>query len=335
MSIDLPAELLTASSGSAGDTVFSRNQHGPYTRPRTAPIDPGSARQLAVRAALSQCVTAWNTTLTQAEREAWDRYALACLQSSPLGRRTNVGGLDMYVRSNVPRIQAAEVTLPRVDVAPWLFDLGSFTPLNRVVLNVIDDTLHPVFDDTDPWVTEAGAAMLFYLSALQPLTRNFWAGPYRFLGSLLGSDPTLSSPATFSLPVPAGIPARAFVRGRVTRSDGRLSHSFRLPADIDPQVPPVYTGAVFDPLGGAPVQLTVSFDTPIRDNAHTAGSWLWRYSNRLYYPFSAVTDAGAVVLLAFIGPVNVGPNVVRYAPAIPDVYGLLTGIAVLSFTQPF
>ena len=335
MSIAIPTELLSASSGSVGNTVFARNQHGPYTRARTTPVDPATALQLAVRAALSQCVTAWNATLTEPERRGWDAFSLAVRTCNGLGISRNAGGLAMFVRANVSRIQAAEVSLPRVDQAPTSFTSPPFTPLTRVVLNIIDDTLHPIFDQSDAWATETGAAMLFWASPAVALTRNFYKGPYRYLGSLLGSDPTLQSPATFPLPAPAGTGQHVFIRGRATRSDGRISHSFRLPADIDPQVPPAYTSAVFDPLGGAPVQLTVTFDSPIRDDAHVAGSWLWRFANRLYFPFSAVTDAGDVVLLAFIGPVNPGVNVVRYSPVVPDVYGLLTGIAALPFTQPF
>jgi hypothetical protein len=40
-------------------------------------------------------------------------------------------------------------------------------------------------------------------------------------------------------------------------------------------------------------------------------------------------------LTSFIGPPNPGPDIVRYLPTVPDVYGLLTGIAVAAFTQSF
>lgn len=333
MSIDVPTELLTASSGSVGDTVFSRNQHGPYTRDRTSPVDPATALQVAVRAALSECVTAWRTTLTETERSGWDAFALALRTRTALGRSANAGGLGMYVRANVPRIQAASAAVPRVDQAPALYNSAAPTPITRVVLNIVDDTFHPFFDESDAWVTEAQAALLFYASAPRPLTVNFSNGPYRLAGFLRGNDPTLSSPATLPLPVPAGTDQRVFIRGRLTRKDGRLSPAFRLPADIAPQVAPLYTGAVFTPLTPTRSRLTVSFDSPLRREPHAAGSWDWRIFDTLFSPFSAFTDGNTIVLTSFTGPPNIGPDIVRYNDQpIPDVNGLLTGLPVLSFT---
>lgn len=335
MPIEVPEELLTASSGAVGDLVFSHNQHGPYTRARTAPIDPATAAQLAVRAALAQCVTAWNATLTGPERRGWDAFALAVRTRTALGRSTNPGGLAAFVRANVPRIQAAVGGSPRVDQAPALFTSAPFTPVTRVVLNVVDDTFHPFFAESDPWSTESGAAMMFATSPPQPLTRNFWAGPYRFAGSLLGSNPFLSSPGTIPLAFPAVASERVFVRGRLTLADARISSAFRLTADTVPQVAPLFTGAVFAVLTPPNFQLTVSFDALIRQQLLAAGNWLWRFQNRLFNPFSAVVDGDTVVLTSLEGPPNVGLDIVRYLPAPRDVFGLLTGIPVATFVLPF
>lgn len=331
MPIDVPTELLTASSGSVGDVVFSRNQHGPYTRARTAPFDPGSALQLAVRAALSQCVTAWRNTLTAPVRRSWDVYALAVRTATALGRSTHAGGLGMYVRANVPRIQAAEASLPRVDQAPSLFNRPPFTPITRVVLNIVDDTIHPFFADADSWVTEDGAAMLFYVSPPQPLTRNFWAGPYRYAGPLLGSDPRLSSPATIAIPFPAGAAERVFVRGRLTSSDARLSHAFRLPADIVPQVAPLPILAT-QTGGGATIAIT--FDALIRDQLHSRLPWTWRFNNARHTCRSATSRPSGLRLSAAPGTsLDPGPDVLDYAPPPSDVHGLLTGLQVAPFAN--
>lgn len=336
MSIDVPAELLSASSGSAGDVVHTRNQHGRYVKPRVTPADPATALQVSVRSHLAECVNAWNAVLTQAERGAWERYARAVRLTGPTGRRNNVGGLPTYIRSNVPRLQAAGGTIGRVDVAPTLLDLAPFAPVPRVVLNVVDQTFHPFFAESDRWVAESGAAMLFYLSAPRPLTVNFWNGPYRYAGRLTGADPALSSPATLPLLEAVAIDERLFIRLRVTRADARLSKPARLPVDIVPQVAPLYTGAVFEDLGGGRFQLTVAFDALIRRQVHAPASWLWRFQDYLYYPTTVTTDRDTVVLLArTIGPLNPGPDIADYNPVVPDVYGLLTGIAAPPFTQPF
>lgn len=326
--------LVSRASGSVGDLVFSHNQHGPYTRDRTAPVDPATVRQLAVRAALSALVTAWRTVLTQTERQAWDVFSLAVRTRTALGTSTNAGGLAMYVRANVPRIQAEEVTLPRVDAAPTLYDHAPFTPVPRVVLNLVDKTFHPFFLESDPWVTETGAAMIFWASLPVATTRNFFKGPYQIAGTLLGSDIRLSSPATLEVPQPAIPPNRVFVRGRVTRADGRLSESFRLPADPVAQVAPLPVSAVFTPLIFPRAFVDVTFDALIKPQPHFPGNWTVRRGNSIW----AVTGVAVlqdVVRLAIINVgVQIGLDIVAYTATPPDLNGLLTGLPVLPFTIP-
>ncbi len=330
MAIDIPTELLTASSGSVGDVVFSRNQHGPYTRGRITPTDPASARQLVVRDALAECVTAWNATLSTAERRAWDAFALAVRTSTALGRSTHAGGLGMYVRANVPRIQAAVGGTPRVDQAPTQHDSASPTPIVRVVLNFIDDTLHPFFTDSDPWTTETGAALLIYASAPQPLTRHSWNGPYRLVGSLLGSDPTLSSPGTVNLDQPAAVNERVFVRGRLTRADARLSPDFRLPADPVPQVAPLPISAVISLAPPRPT-LVVTFDALLRREPHAAFNWTVWHNFRKYRTLTVQTAGNQATLTLLDLRFEIHADVVEYTPPPNDVNGLLTGIPVATF----
>ena len=334
MPIEVPTEFLTVSSGSVGDLVFSHNQHGPYTRARTAPTDPASAPQLAVRAALSQSVTAWRTTLTETERRHWDDFALRLRTRTALGRSTNAGGLGMYIRANVPRLQAAEPSLSRVDQAPTLFTSAPFTPITRVVLNIVDATIHVFFDDSDAWVTQPGAAMLFYASPPQPLTRHFWAGPYRYAGPILGKvlgHPT--SPATIALPVPAGPDDRVFVRFRLTLSDGRLSASARLPADHLPQVPPVPT-AVASQFVFPTLIVDVTFDHLLQGSTLSTAPWSVRLTGRDWNISSARVEANRVRLLCTRGAVDPGLDLVTYAPPPADVVALLTGLPAAGFTRP-
>ena len=326
--------LLTQQSGSVGETVFSRNQHGPYTRDRSVPSDPATAQQLAVRAALSQCVTAWKTTLTGTERRAWDDFAHAVRVRTALGRRTNAGGLGMYIRANVPRIQAAVGGSPRVDQAPTSRTSAQFTPITRVVLNVVDDTLHPFFAESDAWVTETGAAMLFYASDQQPLTRNFWAGPYRFAGSLLGSDPRNFSPGTIPTPFPTTIAHRVFIRARLTRADARLSPAFRLPADTVAQVAPLPISAVFTPLVPPRARVDVTFDAIIRDEPHLRTNWTVRFGNSVWTVLFTSTLDDVVRLTVTNTAILIGPDFVAYAPPPFDVNGLLTGLPVAAFSIP-
>lgn len=335
MSIDALTGLLSTASGSVGDTVFSRNQHGPYTRARTAPFDPGSAQQLAVRAALSESVSTWRTTLTQAERQSWDAYALAVRTRTALGRSTNPGGLAMYVRTNVPRLQAAEPSLPRVDQAPTRLTSPDFTPITRVVLNIVDDTIHPFFNLDDAWTRSSTAGMLFYVSAPQSRARNFWAGPYRFAGVVFGRPfPPPPNPATIPIPFPAPFNTRVFVRFRLTLPDGRLSHSARLPADFVPLLPPTPINATVDSV--FPLILDLFFDDILRGVALDPTNWTIRFNNTAYNVFSiavALFDPTQVRMVAgLVGP-DPGADVVTFAPPPFDLFGLLTGLPVTAFAN--
>lgn len=334
MPIQIPTELLTASSGSVGDLVFSRNQHGPYTRARTSPTDPASALQLAVRAALTGLVNAWKNTLTQTERKSWDAFALAVRTRTALGRSTNAGGLGMYIRANVPRIQAAAPALPRVDQAPTLFTSAPFTPITRLVLNIVNDTLYVFFDASDAWVTETGAAMLFYASPPQLLARNFWAGPYRYAGPILGNPfPRPGSPATIPLPFPAGLDQRVFVRFRLTRADARLSASARLPADHLPQVPPVPT-AVASQFIFPTLLVDITFDHLLQGTLLATAPWSVRQAGRDWNIGTARVDDNRLRLFCTRGIVDPGPDQVTYAPPPADVIALLTAIPAAAFVRP-
>lgn len=322
--------LLTQTSGSTGQTVYSRNQHGPYTRDRTLPFDPATALQVAVRDALAACVTAWKTTLTEPERSGWDEFALAVRTRTALGRRTNAGGLGMYIRANVPRLQASVGGSPRVDQAPTLFDSAAPTPIVRVVLNFRHDTVHPFFTESDPWVTEDDAALLLYASPPQPLTRNFWAGPYRLAGTILGSSTTPpTSPGTLPLPLPATLNQRVFVRLRLTRADARLSPSVRLPADAVAQDRPLPVSATWN--GGAPPTVDVLFDQLLRDETHSVTPWFVRHTNEAFSTTLALTDRDTIRLTLSTVGLDFGADEVNYTPPPRDLHSLLNGTLVRVF----
>ena len=276
--------LVSRASGSADLITWSHNQYGPYFQTRSLPTDPNTLLQQAVRTAMATLTARWRDTLTSAQRRSWDVYASNVTLSSVLGRERNVGGLAQYIRSNVPRVQATEVSLPIVDTAPTLFSLPPSTPITRVVLNPTDDTIHPFFNRNDPWATDAGSALLFWASPPQPTTVNFYAGPYRYAGAILARPfPPPHNPGTLSLPWPATAADRVFIRCRLTTSDGRLSSSLRLPADIVPQLAPLPVSCRYRP---DPSTFIMAFDTLLRTEAHNTLNWiphfgdvLWRVSN--------------------------------------------------------
>lgn len=62
-------------SGSIGATVHSHNRFGQYIRARSVPVNPNTARQVIARNAARSIMIAWQNTLTQDQRDAWNVYA--------------------------------------------------------------------------------------------------------------------------------------------------------------------------------------------------------------------------------------------------------------------
>lgn len=214
--------------GSIGGYTYSRNRTGAYIRNRTVPVNPGSAFQSAVRALVAQLSNAWVTVLTVAQRAAWDAYADAVHLPNSLGEERNVGGLGMYIRGNVARLQANETGLLRIDDGPLDLTVGEFTPPQISQLSEAAQTFGVLFDDTDLWVDESGSAMLVYASRPQNASVNYFKGPYRYAGVIEGDDtvpPT--SPATIAVPFPFSEDQKVFFRVNVSRDDGRLGAEFR------------------------------------------------------------------------------------------------------------
>lgn len=217
--------LIGEASGSVGSNTFSHNRGGQYVRQRAVPTDPASVFQIAIRGFVAALTSGWNSTLTPAQRAAWDIYALNVLLPDTLGEPRNVGGLGMYTRSNVPRLQAG---LPRVDDGPTIFNLGTFTNPTFDTFVAAVETYNVNFDNTDAWANEDDAAMLLFSSRPQNPTINFFKGPYRadaaILGNLAGPP---ASPVVTLAAFPFAVGNRVFVYMRISRADGRLSAQFR------------------------------------------------------------------------------------------------------------
>ncbi len=224
MAIIKLGEGVAAASGSLGGVTFSRNRGGPYIRRRVVPVNPNTVQQQVIRSLVSQLTSLWLTTLTAVQRESWDTYANQVPLPNPLGALINVGGLGMYVRSNVPRLQTA---LPRVDAAPVEFNLGDFTAPIITTL-VAPNVLTLAFTILDDWVNEDDAALLVFGGRGQNDSINFFKGPYRTFPGVLGDATTPpTSPEVLTWPFTLSIAQRGFLRVRVTRKDGRLSADAR------------------------------------------------------------------------------------------------------------
>lgn len=226
--IIIPGPLATDMRGSVGGLTASRNRGGAYFRGRVAPVQPGSAEQNAVKQLLSSLVNVWSSILTASQRAAWDNYADLVHLPNSLGVYRNVGGLGMYVRGNLPRLQADPTALPRVDDGPVDFTLGEYTAPVIDSASEATQQFDVAFTNTDGWANEDEAAMLIYSSRAQNPGINFFKGPYRYVDKILGDGITPpTSPAVLASPFPFVETQKLFFRATVVRDDGRLSTSFR------------------------------------------------------------------------------------------------------------
>lgn len=212
--------IITQGSGSVGGLTVSHNRGGLYFRARTIPTNPGTSFQTAVRNAVASLVNLWHDALDAAQRETWDTYAANVAFVNRLGDPTFLSGLNQYVRSNVPRLQTG---LVRVDDAPATFNTGEFTAMTFSTSATVQLTA-VTFTEADDWVNEDDAAAILYLSRPQNDTINFFKGPYRFAGSVLGNLALPeTSPQTITTPFVVVEDQRLFGYIRVSRADGRLS----------------------------------------------------------------------------------------------------------------
>jgi hypothetical protein len=218
----------TQYSGSIAGVTASHNRGGAFLRSRVIPVNPNTTFQQAVRTIFGTLSSYWLSTLTPAERDAWNTYALNVLIPDSLGEPRNVGGLGMFKRSNVPRVQAGITTTPQVDAAPTEFNLGSYTAPTVGAISAGGGTLSLAFTNTDEWANEDEAAMFVLISRGLNASVNYFKGPYRFAGQVLGDGTTApTSPASITLPFTVAIGQRVYVSVRVSRADGRLSTPFR------------------------------------------------------------------------------------------------------------
>jgi len=223
--------LVTQGSGSLGGMTMSHNRGGYYLRARTVPTDPASSYQTILRSYMSQLANLWVNELTPAMRAAWDLYAKNVTVLNALGDAISLSGINHYIRSNLPRLQAG---LPRVDSGPTTFDLGDFTAPSAVVGTAgAPGTIDVTFDNGDDWANEDDAAMLVFGSRPQNPTINFFKGPYRYADTIDGDSVTPpTSPANLNSAFTLTAAQLLYSLVRVSRADGRLSNPFRTSGDV-------------------------------------------------------------------------------------------------------
>jgi len=219
---------VTQMSGSIGGTTFARNRSGNYARSRTKPVNPNTSGQQTARNAMADLTTRWSSTLTTAQRTAWNLYGSSVLMTNRLGENINLTGFNHYVRSNSIALQQGETL---VDDGPTIFELPQADGTLAVAGSEASQELTITYDDTVPWANEDDGHLFVFQGTPQNGQRNFFNGPWRFLAT---EDGLLATPPTSPLVAPAVFviteSQRVWIYARIWRADGRLSQPFR--ADI-------------------------------------------------------------------------------------------------------
>lgn len=212
-------------SGSIGGNTFARNSYGNYCRARTKPVNPNSARQVAVRTALAQLTARWSLILTDAQRLAWNLYGANVVMLNRLGESLNLSGFNHFLRSNVIAVQAG---LTVIDDGPGIYEIPEADPTFAITASEATQTISYTFDNTMAWAEEVGAHMIKYQGSPQNPQRYFMGGPWRFHGTIDGAAIAPTSPDDEASPPFAFIEGqKQWCYARIRRADGRLSQPFR------------------------------------------------------------------------------------------------------------
>jgi len=212
-------------SGSIAGNTYGRNRYGNYSRARTKPVNPNSAQQQAVRAAVSDAVSRWAATLTAAQRTAWNLYADSVSMLNRLGESVNLSGFNHYVRSNSLLIRDGKTP---VDAGPTTFTLPEADGNFAVTISEATQLISVAFDDTKAWCDLDDAFMFVFMGSPQNAQRNFFAGPWRLADSIDGDSVSPpSSPQTMACPFVATEGQHIWCYARIVLPDGRVSTVFR------------------------------------------------------------------------------------------------------------
>lgn len=210
--------LVTQATGSIGGMTASHNRGGLYLRARAIPTQPNSPEQQAVKAWMAQISARWVNVLTQAQRDAWAVYSNQVQLIDKLGEPRNIGGVAMYNRTNIPRLQAG---LALIDDAPLTFNLGTFTP--PTIDEISDPSSMIAFTNTDAWASTDGGACFVLISRPQNPSIGFFKGPFRFAGVIAGAATPPTSPATITNPFTYTAGQKGFIQVRIQQPDGRTA----------------------------------------------------------------------------------------------------------------
>lgn len=216
--------------GSIGGTTFSKNRYGQYMRARTTPVNPDTDRQGEVRTAVQFLAPYWSSTLTAAQRAAWEVYAAAITRTNKLGEQIKLTGYNHFMRCNIIRVQNDELPLGN---GPVVLLLPPGDPAFAVVVDEAGQQISVTYNDAFDWCTSTFGVLYVSMSIPHAGGVSYIGGPYRIAGHINGVDPGgVASPQVMDVPFPVAEGQVVKCVARIGENDGRLSDPFQDIVDV-------------------------------------------------------------------------------------------------------
>lgn len=217
--------LVAEGRGSFGGVTVSRNRYGLYMRNRSVPVNPNSARQLAVRNRFMLLASAWVNVLTQLQRDAWDLYGANVTWLNKVGQIIQLTGYSHFQRSNGAIAAAGGAVV--LD-GPTNFSLPGSDDTFAAAISEATQLISVTFDNTLAWANQDDGYMLIAMAQPRVGSRIFIGGPTRVSDAIEGDSITPpTSPTTMAVPYVVAETQKTEVLARVIEEDGRVSQLFR------------------------------------------------------------------------------------------------------------
>ena len=139
----VPGPMVGQLSGSQGNTTASHNKFGSFFRNRIIPVDPRTAKQLAVRALIQGFSEFWRT-LSDAQRDSWRFLGDQMARLDSQGQNYTLTGLQAFTSINMNRDVlglAISQDAPALDVPTLIYSItpaaAGFPPALEIDSNVV------------------------------------------------------------------------------------------------------------------------------------------------------------------------------------------------------
>ena len=206
MAIVRPGNIIVDIRGKVGDTVYSRNNAGPFVRSRIVAPQVPTQLQLDQQALMTALSTAWSGTLTEPQRATWRQYAHQHPRPNRWGNLTAKTGQNAFVRANAYyyRIDQAlhfSSAPPAPPLPPPAFTFTADAAADTITIALPPTTFPAPF---------AGLRLYAFIGEPTVQGVNYFNRSTRYAATNLYVPPWSTSPWTFASPYPIDVGQRVW-----------------------------------------------------------------------------------------------------------------------------